>query len=383
MLESLISPLLGLWTSFKRPTAKKSVVAIVFVFFILGFYMTTNDSEADLYRYLESVKKHIPLSQVITELSTFNELDLYVPLSTSIISSLTSNGHVLMGWYGIIYGLFLGLSLTHFNNNRRIIDTILVVCFFSVMGFNGLAGVRYSTAFFVFFYGAIGFLRRREFRYLILVISSLLFHFAFALNVVLFFLYLLVKERPWVVWVIFILSFGAQVPFLGNIISSWGSGIGGAAEARALSYSSEAYSEMLADSQMPLNWFVRYKEFLVYVGLVIFSIVFFFRRKKLTVTHLTLQIVLLFLLLFSIRNIVINIPDLGVRTEGQCLCIAAYMVYLIYHDNVRERAIRFSTYLFSASFILIVLFCARSVIDYIPVFDLIVSPLITFPLHFL
>ena len=84
-----------------------------------------------------------------------------------------------------------------------------------------------------------------------------------------------------------------------------------------------------------------------------------------------------FLLMFAFWNIVVDIPDVGVRTTGFCCTMALYAVSLLYNVNRQNIVLRYATYIVVAASLLNVAYSIRTTFYYVSLWEILVSPFVS------
>lgn len=86
-----------------------------------------------------------------------------------------------------------------------------------------------------------------------------------------------------------------------------------------------------------------------------------------------------FLLMFAFRNIVVDIPDVGIRTTGFCCTMALFAVFLMYNVNRQNIVLRYATYIVVAASFLNVAYSIRTTFYYVSLWEILVSPFVSIP----
>lgn len=348
---------------------------------LFGFFMNTESEGADLYRYLRMLEDAKGPFDAVHDFLSLEETDIYRSLSISIIGLVTKNGHILMAWFGLVLGYFLSLSLRFFKNQYNLLSWSLV---FLTMGltFSGLAGVRHVTAAWLFFYGLNVYVSDRNPKGLALMLSSILIHFSFIMMVAMLLPFYFLKDKTRICIIVFLTSFFFTIPAISMYISSIASLLGGVFESRASTYSLENtdYVESLLSNYSEQNWYIKYKSVVFLYGLAVYGLILFKWRKSVLIGEREKRFLNYFLLMFAFRNIVVDIPDVGVRTTGFCCTMALYTIFLIYNANHQNKPIFYATCIVIAANFLRVSYIIRTTFDYVSLWELIVSPIISVPI---
>ncbi len=130
--------------------------------------------------------------------------------------------------------------------------------FINVFGIQGLAGVRFYTAFYVFAFGAISYINTSKKIYLLTFPAACLIHFSYIFAVLLFVLYYVLRNKPYIIYMIVGLSFVITFTSISKLISQYGFYLGSSIEARANAYSLENtdYVDFVNNIQSQTVWYV-------------------------------------------------------------------------------------------------------------------------------
>lgn len=353
---------------------------------LFGFFMNTESEGADLYRYLRVLEDAKGPFEAIRDFLSLEDTDIYRSLSISIIGLFTKNGHILMAWFGFVFGYIQSRCLRFFKTKSDfdILSWILVVLIIGLT-FPGLAGVRQVTASWLFFYGLNVYISDRNPKGMVLMLSSILVHFSFMMTVAMLVPFYFLKDKTRICVIVFLSSFFLTIPSISTFISNIASQIGGAFESRASIYSLDntAYVESQMSIAEKANWYIKYKSDVLLYGLAVYGLVLAKLRKSVLLGERERRFLNFFLLMFAFRNIVVDVPDLGVRTTAFCCTIALYLVFLIYNANRRNRVIRNATFIVVAASFLNVAYAIRTTFYYVSLWELVVSPIISLPIKML
>lgn len=351
---------------------------------LFGFFMNTESEGADLYRYLRVLEDVKSPLEAIRDFLSLKDTDIYRSLSISIIGLFTKNGHILMAWFGLALGYILSLCLRYFKCQPDFLSCSLVIITMGLT-FPALAGVRQVTASWLFFYGLNVYISDRNPKGMVLMLSSILVHFSFMMMVAMLVPFYFLKDKTRICVIVFLSSFFLTIPSISTFISNIASQIGGVFESRASTYSLDntVYVESLMSIAEKANWYIKYKSDVLLYGLAVYGLVLAKLRKYVLLGERERRFLNYFLLMFAFRNIVVDIPDVGVRTTGFCCTIALYVVFLIYNANRQNIVIRCATCIVIASSLLNVAYAVRCTFYYVSLWELLVSPLVSIPVKIL
>ncbi len=373
----LISPLLSYLIALRYNTSKSSIVIMILVCGFVGLLMSTSDDSHDLYRYLRMLNYSDSVSTVINKFISRQEVDLYAPLSISIIGSFTKNSHVLMCWFGLFFGYVYAKSVQKFSKCFNYISFGLLFCFANIYGINSIAGVRFATAIYVLFWGVISFLTTKEKKYLVIILLSAIVHFALTPGILVFIGYLILKNKPKIILGILAISFVASFSSIGNIILNVSSFLGDAGVSRAEIYSSDntLYVHSIVENALGQVWFIRYKTdaailflYAIFCYIAIFRKNFIFDKKALELSK--------FLALWlSYRNIVVDVPDMGSRYTTAFIAFSIYLIYQFYIRNYRNKKASYVAIACMIGTSLCVMYAFRCIFYYVPFLDFVFPPI--------
>lgn len=373
-----ISPIVSYFYALKNIQRKESGLAIIFICGFVGYLMNTEMEGFDLYRYLKMLHNSQSLNAVIDSFRAGKETDLYAPLSISLIGSFTKNGHILMLWFGLIFGYLYSKGLSRFNDSSTLLSYVFIIIFANIIGISGLAGVRFSTAIYVFFIGLTGYLERKDKKNVLILLSSSLFHFGLLPGVVIFFGYMLLKRWPIIIYTLAIASFISTFINFDQYMANVAGILGGSFQSRAEIYTTANtwYVEYLKENSMQTAWFIKYKFDAAYYSIVIFFIYVALCVKRLKIEENTFQLFLFILLWLTFRNLVSNVPDLGVRYTNALIAFSVFFAYKVYIDNIdRDGIINIMSSVVLIGCSLCAIYVFRCIFYYISVVDFSITPI--------
>lgn len=345
--------------SFKN---KSSQIVIVLFIALFGYNMVAESEEMDLYRYHLILQEYNSSSfpellndffvtvttpqEKVSETKT-SEVDLYVSIVCALLSRVTSNGHILMGCFGLIYGLAMVAVMKQFLAKQLEEDPysiIIILCASFAIPLYTLAGVRYGTATFFFIWGIIANLKDNNYKSWILILISCFTHFAFVLPAFIFLLYavLLKKDHPFrrLLYIFYFSSFFLPdllslhiddiLPFLGNSVNE-----------RVSVYNDPDTIEAISNAYFKdAIWFMKYQNNLVYwisyIGIILLKTPLF----KLSFSERTEKVFYWTILFMTLVNFSISIPDLGIRLKLVSFIFFFYYLSCIYNENRSNKTLK-------------------------------------------
>ena len=335
ILLFFLSPIIAFLQCLKNIQNKYAILVISLFGSYFGFMMDSSNEEYDISHYLNILKQSPTLSECLNNIISGIETDIYAPLSISIIGSFTQNGHILMLWFGMVFGIVFAFSLRRFNNSDNIYNYLYIFSFAGILGFATLAGVRYVTAFHVYFIGVTGYLKYKELKYIVIILSSIAIHFSLIPAVLIFMVYLLLKRYHILIICLSIISFIFTFVDIESLISTVSVYFGYGIQSRVTVYSTE-YVEMLESLNGEVQeavWFIRYKSTIAFTSAIIILAYLFILYKRINRSSFTDDLLYYILLYLSFRNIVANVPDLGTRYTTMFIMFSIFLSYKLYNDN--------------------------------------------------
>ena len=382
ILGFLFSPIAAAIFAFLRRNEYEAKVITCLFVGLFGFIMSTDDQGMDLYRYLLSLRNFSGVNNNIA--TVFENLyssgssstsDLYVPLLTAIVGFFTDNSHFLMLVFGLGFGLFYAktIALLPRPKTETWISFGLLFLFINVFGIQGLAGVRFYTAFYVFIFGAISYINTAKRIYLLALTGACLIHFSYIFAILLFIVFHFLKNRPRIIFMMAVVSFSLSFTSFSNLISQYSSIFGSSIEAKAQTYSTEndLYVDSIQERSEAYVWYVGERNKVAYGVIVASLALLYVMRKKIRINALTLQYLLLAMVFLTFRNIVIDVPDLGIRFSNIFMAIFYFFLYHFFLQNRSMQFARLLTCLNIAGGILVILYSIRCIFYYVSLTDII------------
>lgn len=373
----LLSPLCSYITAILNPPKKGTVSAMVMICGFFGFLMSTDDQSFDLYRYLNMLSNADSIPVTIEKILTRKEVDSYVPLSISILSTITDNGHVLMLWFGLIFGFVYGKSLQRITYAEGLIPFLLTLTFAHIYGIVSIAGVRFATAVYVMFLGTTAYIEdHKRKKGIALMLLATQVHFSIIPCLLIFALYITLKNRPKIIYATAILSFMLSFTQVGDYITAASSLLGEGISHRAEIYSTDndVYMNSLQENKAQTVWFIKYKSDIAFYTILMY---FYFMLYKLRdkIAPSSMQMIYFLLTLLTFRNMVAGVPDMGSRYTTIFLCISLYVIHHVYILNRGMRYIQNLTYMVLAGCFFCTAYGIRCIFYYIDLFTFSISPI--------
>jgi hypothetical protein len=199
--------------------------------------------------------------------------------------------------------------------------------FIFILPITSISGVRMPTATWIFFYGACHVILYRDYRYLILTLSSTLVHWSFITANVILIGYVLAGNRNFIYMPLAILSL--IIPqLLAPAFRAISLRLGGVIQSRYEGYSSEGYIIGMQESHENASWFLQISDNLVYYYLIAAIVVIQLRNKVVSSGKEERNLFSFLLLFFAFVNFGKAIPTFGGRFQIVFYLFATLYLFL-------------------------------------------------------
>jgi hypothetical protein len=350
---------------YRSDWAKPTLIAFVAFF---GMSMVKSE-KVDSSRYVAKLElMHASSLDFDTVKESFyndvdGQPDLYVGVVTYIFSLFTNNGNILFLFYGFVFGYFyvnnIWLVLKESKEKLTWLPILLLLTYSFVFGFWTITGVRMNTAAHVFFYGGFLYLYHNKKKGLLIALSSILFHFSFALPVALLIIYSLVRLNYRFLYFFYLASFFVAELNIDFIRNSLEASLPDFLQPRVVSYLNEEYIEDIAESSVQSNWYIAYfQKFLSYFTLIFFSVIFL----KADLTKQIKKLLGFSLLFLAVANIVSLLPS-GGRFLNVAFLFSMACCFIIVLQSKRVIVLK-TTKLLSPLLLLFCIISVRSSFDF-------------------
>jgi len=276
--------------------------------------------------------------------------DVYVGIAAAILSQFTKNGHVLMGFFGLVYGFAFIKTMRRFISIQpedKFLSYIPVFLAAFMMPISQLAGIRYGTATYFFVWAVLEIISTRRLKYYSLFVVAVLIHFSFVVPVALFVMYRFLTFRTGknyikVLYVIYIISF-----FFPNLISniignaSFLSFVGDGAQQKASEYTNNDVNSVLASNFVEnAAWFIKIPN--VIFSWFLYSILFvrILPAKKIFFSAQSDKIFSWVMILTSFSNYSLGVSNLGNRLLMIASIFIFYYLLRLYFDNKENKIVK-------------------------------------------
>ena len=298
----------------------RKVVYIFLIYYGLSFIIA-NES-VDSFRYVLALKEHslLPFSElfnIVGSLYTQNTIDIFAPIVSFLISRITTHHGILFAVWVAIFGFFylksINLLYSRFVYSPDMNSLIFMSFFVLIIPVTAISGVRMPLASWVFFYGAYHVILKRDSKFLLVTLSSILIHWSFiTLNAILL-IYYFAGNRNIIYMFLVIVSF-ILPNLMSPVFSSVAVFLGGPFQSRYESYSNETYILNIQEwYSHEASWFVGLSENMIFF-FFIFLIIYIKIFSKDFMNERSEKNLFSFILLFlSFINFAQTIPTLGGR----------------------------------------------------------------------
>jgi len=342
----LFSPFLTLLYSFKhyRHTFAKNILWAFTIFY--GYTFIIFNEEMDSHRYkewfLRNAASGLSFSQFLGTLYSVDNfssginIDIVEPLLSYIVSLFTSDYRFLFAAYGLVVGFFYSRNLWYvlervdFKSKPLLLP--LVVAFALIAPIWDLNGFRFCAATHIFLFGALPFLFEGKKRGLIFAVLSITVHFSFVFPVAILFSYMLVGNRFFIFYLLFVSSMFVREVNIDKINDVISSNFPEVFQVRTSGYTSiDRAQELKEDSvNSNLNWYVKGHENVLKWLIIVFISVIFFRGKDFVQSHKNLLRLICFtLLLYSVSNVASLVPSGGRFIALSNLFALAFIIFYV------------------------------------------------------
>lgn len=321
----ILSPFLSLLKAFAHPERKwaKNVVWAFFVFFGSTFVIPRETMDAASYRdrLIEAHESNWSFSDFTATLYNTEifqgETDLLEPSIKWIVSKFTSDYRVLFLFFALIYGYFysriIWFVLDEFDSFKGIFYSILIISFCIVSPIWYISGFRWYTALVFQFYFLLQYWKHDRVKYLIFGTGSVLIHYSFGLLIPIILLYLLVKKKLNILFVIFLISQFIQqidVEVLAGLIPQ--SILPKIFVSESEAYLSGERAELLSIGKSNKVWYARiYGDWFKWSLIFCLSYIFLNKRSQIMKSDWLLKVFSATFYFFIITTLIQNIPSMG------------------------------------------------------------------------
>lgn len=216
----ILSPLLCLLISFKKPTSKQFRQAFLLMGIFMGMVLQL-DSGGDMERYAHSVIFYSRQSwmYILTE-----EKDLLFPLYAKLFSYLSTSARLfIISLYALYTMLFMKVYecvLGHVKWENKIINYFLLLGFFLIYNYAFFFSIRFSFATIILSLCTLKIVLENSNKYYLIMFICPLIHYSFAIVLVAILLHYFIGKKLGLCISIFLVSFVLTTPTVSYYINS-------------------------------------------------------------------------------------------------------------------------------------------------------------------
>lgn len=315
--------------------------AVIFLFFVLfGFTFLAQNESFDSFRYVQQFYQYIPydLAQYQHDLADFFTLkskvkDLYVISSYFIVSKFTSNYHVLMALWAMVFSFFCLKSFRFFVDRpefgKSLAVFLLAFLFLSSNSIFNINGVRFWTAAWVAVYVVFEIIVNGNYKFIALSLLTPLIHISYLFFVGVLIVFLLARkfENVWIL-LFFVSFFVSEISI--RLFQNYQEHLPLVIQNMIWSYAAE---ENLAEHQRILERIPLYAKILnslprYFINLLMVVFIGYYKRMWLFKNG---RVIFVFLLIWlSFVNFTMSIPSFGSRFIVLSVPFVCYLGLLTY-----------------------------------------------------
>lgn len=319
----LFLPVLSLYNAVKNIRAQYAINSIWLFCGYFGFtFVIATGSKADSVRIAAELGRMYDSELTLNTLIGFfynpitGKLDIVQSLIQFIVSRFTDNYKILFTVFGLLFGYFysrnIGYLVHQTNTKDSLFSGLLLMSFAMVNPIWNINGFRYYMAAQFFIFGLLPFLFEGKTNRWFFVVLSVLTHWSFFTAVGISGVYILLRNRINLYFILFVFSF--FVSFLNlestrTLFENYAPDI--LIESRS-GYLDEGYYEKLKSREESANWYLsghfEALKWLIF-GLVVY--LYFFQKKGLTNQKGLFRLFNFSLLFFALINLFSVAPSMG------------------------------------------------------------------------
>ena len=194
ILLFLVWPFGGFLYTLFRPYNKITYLIFASFFFMIGCSFSFSDETVDSYRYAEEFVKtsgYDFITGLLYHTVILDRIDIYYGMVSLLLGSITDNPHMLYGFFGAIYGIFVCKLFIIFKQDWKapfnVYVWILCALVFAFNPHSNINGVRFWTATWLYCVSLIAYVGYGEKRWLTGILLTPIVHSSFINYVGLFF----------------------------------------------------------------------------------------------------------------------------------------------------------------------------------------------------
>jgi hypothetical protein len=319
----LFLPVLSLYNAVKNIRAQYAVNSIWLFcgYFGLTFVIAAG-SNADSSRIAAELGHMYDSKLTLDTLIGFfynpitRQLDIVQSLILFIVSRFTDSAKILYAAFGMLFGYFYSRNIGYIVHQTNTKDNwfagLLLVSFALVIPVWYINGFRYYMAAQVFTFGLLPFLFEGKTNRWFFVILSVLIHWSFFIAIGITGVYILLRNRIHLYYLLFAFTFFISILNLDIIRTLFESYAPAIIQESRSGYLNEAYQETVSSSKQGANWYVSgHFEALKWLIFVLVGYLYFYQKKRLTSQKGLFRLFNFSLLFFAFINLFSVAPSMG------------------------------------------------------------------------
>jgi len=323
----------------KDKTYFPNLLWMFFMYYGMTFALSIESLDNDIVRYQEMLLNiradKLSFTNILSEHLLSGEFDLYSITVAYIASLFSSSINVLTFLFSIIFGYFLTRNIYLIQTKSDLKNPfilVLIVLFFFLNPIHNINGARFYTALQIFVYGILYFIHTKKKKYLLFCLLTPIIHFSYYLPIIILIFSSLLRKFPKIIFYFFVVSIVSSELLTNEIISNFVSKIGVSVfEERTIGYTDKELIDLyLEDNSTNLNWYIKYLNYFLKIGLNILVIsVYFLRIKTILKNDFDKQFFSISLFVFSLGNFLSNHFVIGRFYSLGALLIVSFMIYFL------------------------------------------------------
>ena len=319
ILLQIFWPFAGFLFSFNKVFKEQTTIIYILLAGYYGFVYAPTP-ESDMVRYLQEFERISRLSfqNLYEEILSGEFSDYYTVTLSYFVSYFTYNPKIYLAIASMIFAYFylksISLILNSFTLDNSIFSNILIFVLYFYVSIFFINGLRFYTAFFVFFYALIQiyFFKNRKFYFLLLITP--LIHLSYTGIVAIFlFFSLFSKWRAIAFFILFVSIFSSLTTFNFSFLTG-----DNKSQEKIISYTNvesisgfyEELGEMRAQTNQKYKVFEAISEYHYHFVLIFFILILISREKLLsTFDNYDPKLINLNIYLLSLVFFTQNIPE--------------------------------------------------------------------------
>lgn len=306
-----------------------------------------------------------------------SDLDIVQSLISFIVSRFTGDYRILYAVFALVFGYFYSRNIWLLINKTDIriaqIPALILIAFAVVDGIWNINGFRYHTAVQIFMYGALSFFLEGKKHKLLFTVLAIFVHWSFMIALVLLLLYLIIKNRTRIYFILFTVSFFIAT-FEMDIIREWFESYAPPIIQESRSgYLDEGYQKGIDKTYLTANWYVKgHMNALKWFIFISFVHIYIRGIRKVKENRQLFNLFNFSLLFYAFVNILSNVPSMG-RFYAVANMLSLAFIFL----NLQMIQGNYSAWIKRIGVPLILIFIVvkiRMAFDFIGIYTLIGNP---------